>query len=120
VITREWLANNTDMYLRTVTVSADVVYALLDEIDNYKKAAPFCDKHKPNGGSRGECLVCVLIEYSHCISRIDYAIGPPNEMQCSGYDVFGDPSLVVRRVESLMTIIKALGRELGMVYKEST
>jgi hypothetical protein len=39
-------------------------------------------------------------ELSSALSRIDYALGEPNDMGCSGYDVMPDPQAVVKRVES--------------------
>lgn len=36
------------------------------------------------------------------LSRIDYAFGEPNEMQCSPYDVDLDGERVVRQVEAIL------------------
>ena len=68
---------------------------LRDALDQYKAAAPLCDNHKPNGGARAACLVCGLIELNSAISRIDYALGEPNEYEVSGYDVHCNPEPVV-------------------------
>jgi len=61
-------------------------------------AAPLCDA--PNGGVRSSCLVCGLIKLSSALSRICYATEPPNEMECSAYDVHCDEDAVVDAVKA--------------------
>jgi hypothetical protein len=65
------------------------------ELAEYKAAAPLCAKHQPTGGARANCLVCAAQELSAAISRIDYELGEPNEMQVSGYDVHCNPEPVI-------------------------
>lgn len=36
---------------------------------------------------------------SHALGRIDYAVGEPNDMECSIYDTFPDEDAVVERVQ---------------------
>ncbi len=74
--------------------------AIQDQLDAYKRATQLCDEHQPSSGSRAECVICGLIEMSRALSRIDYLLGEPNEMEVSGYDLHCDPQLVVDRVEA--------------------
>lgn len=71
-----------------------------DELALYKKAFPHCDKHKPVGGHRSGCLICGLIQQADVISRIDYLLGDPNEMECSMFDVDHDEERVLRLAET--------------------
>jgi hypothetical protein len=67
----------------------------------YKAAATLCEKHKPTGGTRSECVICVGESLSSALSRIDYICGTPNDMQCSGYDVHCNEAAVVDAVADL-------------------
>lgn len=69
-------------------------------VENYRQAFPTCEEHKPNGGTRTECLECYIIKLTYALSKIDYLCGEPNEMQSSAYDTHCDENLVVKAVES--------------------
>ena len=83
-----------------------------------RAAAPLCEKHKPNGGTRSNCLVCALIENAYALSRIDYICGEPNEYEVSGYDVHCDQGVVVLRVEKLREQNAALDAGMGEFRRE--
>lgn len=70
------------------------------DIQAYRRSAPLCESHQPSGGARGGCVICNMIELSRAIGQIDYALGPPNDMNVSGYDVHCDPRTVVDRVKA--------------------
>ncbi len=57
----------------------------------------WCEKHGKKGGTIN-CLTCTCEELNRALSRIDYMLGPSNEMELSDYDVHCDPELVVERV----------------------
>lgn len=91
---------------------ADVETATLTaEIAQYKAEAPLCEKHQPKGGTRATCLVCVCIKLSAAISRIDYALGEPNEMNVSGYDVHCNEDEVVQRARDVWAELAAMKAE---------
>lgn len=46
-------------------------------------------------------LKAACIELNAALSRIDYVLGEPNEMECSSYDVHANPEAVVARVAAL-------------------
>lgn len=73
--------------------------SLQQKLEKVTRAFPHCEEHKPDGGTRGGCLVCALIKLSAALSRIDYLCGEPNEMQTSGYDVHCNEEAVIRNVE---------------------
>lgn len=88
-------------------ILADEVKRLRTKLDEanssvttIQKAAGFCDKHKPNGGSRN-CLVCGCEESTHALSEIDYCTGEPNDEHVSCYDIDYDERAVVERVKRL-------------------
>ena len=82
------------------------------QLSDYQAAFPTCDKHRPSGGARAGCLVCAGVKYSYAISRIDYACGEPNEMECSAYDVHQNEDEVVKKVQGLAKQLSdALERE---------
>ncbi len=61
----------------------------------------WCEEHGKDTGGTRNCLVCGCMELHRALSRIDYLLGQPNEMEVSDYDVHCDPALVVKRVEAL-------------------
>lgn len=73
------------------------------ELAAWQAATPLCEKHKPNGGTRGGCLICGLENMSRALSRIDYLCGPPNDMEISAYDVHCNEEEVVKRVTHMKT-----------------
>lgn len=77
------------------------------DLDAYKRAAPLCNKHQPDGGTRSVCLVCACQKLSAALSRISYLCVEPNEMECGPYDVHCDEGAVVEQVEALVTKIAA-------------
>lgn len=52
--------------------------------------------------ARIRILEKAVIQLSAALSRIDYALGEPNEMQVSEYDIDYDEERVVRRVRALI------------------
>lgn len=74
------------------------VAALRAELAQHKASLPTCEKHKPDRGARSGCVICSGHALSHALSRIDYACGEPNEMECSDYDVHYNEDEVVKRV----------------------
>lgn len=85
---------------------------LRDKLAVYEKAAPLCEKHQPNGGTRSGCLVCAGMKFDAALSRIDYLCGEPNEMECSGYDVHKNEDAVVEHVRLLKERFAALEERL--------
>lgn len=81
---------------------------LAAEVETHRKSAAWCDKHQPNGGQRGTCLVCACQSLSAALSRISYLCGEPNEMECGPYDVHADETAVVAQVETLRSDFAAL------------
>jgi hypothetical protein len=75
--------------------------ALQQRLAEAEKAGGFCEQHKPSGGTRS-CLVCGCIRLSSALSRIDYAVGGPNEYGVSQYDAEPDEERVVQRVENVL------------------
>lgn len=63
-----------------------------------KRLAPLCEEHGSGRGARSGCPYCAIIKLTAALSKIDYLCGPPNEMQCSGYDVHCDENAVVEHV----------------------
>ncbi len=61
----------------------------------------WCAEHDREGGTCG-CLTCACIELSSALSRIDYMLGPSNEMELSDYDLHVDPQRVVDRLRDLI------------------
>lgn len=82
--------------------------------DDYVKAAPLCEKHQPNGGTRGMCVICAGESLQHALSRISYACEPPNEMQYSSFDVHMDETAVVAQVVAQAERIRVLREALDL------
>lgn len=64
----------------------------------WQAAMVLCDEHQPRGGVRAKCVVCSGIALTRVISRIDYVLGPANEMELSMYDVAPVEEDVLERV----------------------
>lgn len=75
--------------------------ALRAQLAQHKASLPTCEKHKPDRGARSSCVICAGHALSHALSRIDYACGEPNEMECSDYDLHQNEGEVVKRVVAL-------------------
>lgn len=86
----------------------------VDDFRGYKNAAPLCDKHQPDGGTRGLCVICAGELLQHALSRISYACETPNEMQCSSYDVHMNEDAVVAQVVAQAERIRVLERRLSL------
>jgi hypothetical protein len=80
------------------------------ELDMYKLAFPTCDAHKPRGGARGNCLLCGVKALSAALSQIDYALGEPNEMRVSMYDVDCNEDRVVKATQAFREKANELAR----------
>jgi hypothetical protein len=83
-----------------------------DDFRHYKSAAPLCDKHQPDGGTRGVCVICSGESLQAALSRISYACEPQNAMQCSSYDVHMDETAVVAQVVAQAERIRVLREAL--------
>lgn len=83
-------------------VEADDARKLELELAEAKKAFPWCEEHKPSGGTRSGCPICAIEILNSTISRIDYACEQPNEMGVSQYDIDYNEDRVVKRVQDLM------------------
>lgn len=99
--------------------AADELDRLTAELDEHKKSAAFCEKHKPNGGHRAMCLVCACQNLSAALSRISYLCGEPNEMECGPYDVHCDESAVVSQVERLTARVAELEKDADQVVRKT-
>ena len=94
--------------LATLRASAASVQAdQRAEIDAANAAAAWCDKHKPNGGARGYCVICAGRALSAALSKISLLCSEPNEMDCSPYDVHCDELAVGSQVEKLIADLAA-------------
>jgi len=80
------------------------------------EAAQLCDKHAPDGGTVAACVICSGQKLSHALSRISYLCEPPNEMECSSYDLHYNEDAVVAQVERL----HAVNQELLKTLKDLT
>jgi hypothetical protein len=76
-------------------------------LEEYRKAAPLCDKHKPKGGTRPMCLICILEGLASALSEISYACEEPNEYQCSSYDLHCNEEIVIKQVQQMRERLRA-------------
>jgi len=81
------------------------------ENQQLKAAAGFCEKHKPNGGSRN-CLVCACEKLTSVLDRISYECGTPNEHGLSEYGNHYDEDIVVKQVLALKAELKVCAEAL--------
>ncbi len=97
-----WLGGKLiDEYYQHAAECAECHDVPLDKA--WRAATPLCEKHLPNGGTRGGCLICGLENMSRALSRIDYLCGPPNDMEISAYDIHCNEDEVVKRVTHMKT-----------------
>jgi hypothetical protein len=89
----------TDILFQWAEQANNEIAKLRIELDNYKKASAFCEKHIPSGGARGYCVVCTGQKLSAALSAISYACEEPNEYQVSSYDLLYDEDAVVEQVK---------------------
>lgn len=84
--------------------------SLRAEVERLRKATQLCDKHAPNGGTVSACVICSGQKLSYALSRISYLCEPPNEMECSSYDLHYNEDAVVAQVERLKQDLDRLSR----------
>lgn len=51
------------------------------------------------------------IKLSYALSKIDYALGPPNDMECSEYDWAQDEGGVVHRVQMFVDKMRQIAAD---------
>lgn len=62
----------------------------------------FCEEHLPKSGRYADCLICSLREAQAALSRIDYLLSEPNDMEVSPFDLHCSPRIVVERLEAFL------------------
>ena len=101
-----WLADYlerypTDKHQRHGAVELRRLHAVEQEVIRLKAATQLCEKHQPGGGTRGHCVICSGLALQGAISRIDYALSEPNEMEVSDYDVHCNEDAVIKKAAQL-------------------
>lgn len=89
--------------------------AAVQRAESLEKATHFCDKCKPNGGEVGQCQRCALIALSRVVSRIDYALGNPNEYALSMYDFDFNEERVIKAALTMRRRAEAAEAKLAKV-----
>jgi hypothetical protein len=103
---------------RVMLEAADRVERIEGELAAQKASAPLCEEHRPNGGTRGGCLVCAVTRLSAALSRISYACEEPNDYQCSSYDAHcNEDAVVVQVAVALADAHRDIARLLSIVRK---
>lgn len=86
-------------YIPWTRETASEIARLAAQVQQQAALAPLCEEHGRPGGARSGCPYCALVEQSRVLSEIDYACGPPNEMQVSAYDVHCNEQAVLDAVK---------------------
>lgn len=110
---------NIGVSRQAVEEARDALLSLSAQNEESTKAAGWCEKHKPKGGARN-CLVCACIKLTYALSRIDYALGPKNEMGLALYDTDYDEERVVQAVEQLSAQLKEKEAECAGLKEKVT
>ena len=95
-------------WIRRAAHAESQLAAARAEAERLKQLAPLCDEHGSGDGTRFGCPYCAIQRMQTALSRIDYLIGEPNEMQSSLYDVDYDEKRVAQDVEATVTRLRGI------------